>query len=130
VRSILGAVWSSSLFPDRAPAGQALMTVFMGGARDPGAMKLSDYDLTELAARDLASEGLVRGAARAVLVTRWRHAIPQYERGHEERIAELVRAEARWPGLRFLGNYRGGVSVGDVVRSGIETGLSLSRPRP
>jgi protoporphyrinogen/coproporphyrinogen III oxidase len=129
-RRILGAVWSSSLFPGRAPAGQALMTIFMGGARDPGAIKLSDNELTELAARDVASEGLVRGAGRAVLVTRWRHAIPQYERGHEERIAELARAEARWPGLRFLGNYRGGVSVGDVVRSGIETGLSLSRPRP
>jgi oxygen-dependent protoporphyrinogen oxidase len=63
-------------------------------------------------------------------VTRWRHAIPQYERGHEQRIAELAGVEARWPGLHFLGNYRGGVSVGDVVRAGIETGVSLSRPRP
>ncbi len=129
-RRILGAVWSSSLFPGRAPAGQALMTVFMAGARDPGAIKLSDHELTELAARDLASQGLVRGAGRALLVTRLRHAIPQYERGHEQRIAELAGAEARWPGLHFLGNYRGGVSVGDVVRAGIEAGISLSRPRP
>jgi oxygen-dependent protoporphyrinogen oxidase len=129
-RRILGAVWSSSLFPGRAPAGQALMTVFMAGARDPGAIKLSDHELTELAARDLASQGLVREAGRALLVTRWRHAIPQYERGHEQRIAELAGAEARWPGLHFLGNYRGGVSVGDVVRAGIEAGISLSRPRP
>lgn len=129
-RRILGAVWSSSLFPGRAPAGQVLMTVFMAGARDPGAIKLSDHELTELAARDLASQGLVRGAGRALLVTRWRHAIPQYERGHEQRIAELAGAEARWPGLHFLGNYRGGVSVGDVVRAGIEAGVSLSRPRP
>ena len=129
-RRILGAVWSSSLFPGRAPAGHALMTVFMAGARDPGAMKLSDHELTELAARDLESEGLVRAAPRVLLVTRWRHAIPQYERGHEQRIAELAAAEARWPGLHFLGNYRGGVSVGDVVRSGVEAGISLSRPRP
>ena len=128
-RRILGAVWSSSLFAGRAPAGHVLLTVFMGGARDPGAMKLSDFELTELAGRDLAAEGLVRGPARAVLVTRWRQAIPQYELGHEERIAELARAESRWPALHFLGNYRGGVSVGDVVRSGTELGLSLSRPR-
>ena len=129
-RRILGAVWNSSLFPGRAPAGQALMTVFMAGARDPGAIKLSDHELTELAARDLESEGLVRGAPHVLLVTRWRHAIPQYERGHEKRIAELAGAEVRWPGLHFLGNYRGGVSVGDVVRAGVEAGLSLSRPRP
>ena len=122
-------MWSSSLFAGRAPAGHVLLTVFMGGARDPGAMKLSDFELTELAGRDLAAEGLVRGPARAVLVTRWRQAIPQYERGHEERIAELARAESRWPTLRFLGNYRGGVSVGDVTRSGTELGLSLSRSR-
>ena len=129
-RRILGAVWSSSLFAGRAPEGEVLLTVFMGGSRDPGAMKLSDYELTELAGRDLVSEGLVRGPARAILLTRWRQAIPQYERGHEERIAELARAESRWPGLHLLGNYRGGVSVGDVVRSGTEAGLSLSRSRP
>ncbi len=122
-------MWSSSLFAGRAPVGQVLLTVFMGGARDPGAMKLSDYELTELAARDLASEGLVRGPARAVLLTRWRQAIPQYERGHESRIGDLARAEERWPSLHFLGNYRGGVSVGDVVRSGTALGLTLSRPR-
>jgi protoporphyrinogen/coproporphyrinogen III oxidase len=126
-RRILGAVWSSSLFPGRAPAGEVLLTVFMGGARDPGAFKLSDYELTELAGRDLASEGLVRGAPRTILVTRWRQAIPQYERGHAQRIAELARAEDRWPSLRLLGNYRGGVSVGDVVRCATEVGLSLSR---
>ena len=128
-RRILGAVWSSSLFAGRAPEGQVLLTVFMGGARDPGAMKLSDFELTELAARDLVSEGLVRGPARLVQLTRWRQAIPQYEKGHEDRIGELARAEARWPSLHLLGNYRGGVSVGDVVRSGTDLGLTLSRPR-
>jgi oxygen-dependent protoporphyrinogen oxidase len=71
----------------------------------------------------------VRGPARAVLLTRWRQAIPQYERGHEDRIADLARAEQRWPSLHLLGNYRGGVSVGDVVRSGTALGLTLSRPR-
>jgi oxygen-dependent protoporphyrinogen oxidase len=61
-----------------------------------------------------------------VLVTRWEHAIPQYERGHAQRIATLAAAEARWPGLRFLGNYRGGVSVADVIRSGLEAAGSAA----
>lgn len=115
-RRILGAVWSSSLFRGRAPAGHALLTVFLGGSRDPRALELSDAGLVDAAARDLASEGLARGAPEAVLVTRWQRAIPQYEAGHGERIAALVDAERRWPGLRFVGNYRGGVSVGDVIR--------------
>ncbi len=119
-RRILGAVWSSSLFPGRAPAGQILVTVFLGGTRDPGALDLDDDELHQIAARDLAAQGLLRGDPQRVLLTRWSRAIPQYERGHEDRIAELERAEARFPGLRFLGNYRGGISVADVVRSGIE----------
>jgi len=49
--------------------------------------------------------------------TAWDAAIPQYEIGHGARIAALERAESRWKRLTFLGAYRGGISVGDVVRS-------------
>ena len=118
-RRVLGGVWSSSLFPGRAPEGQVLMTVFLGGARDPDAFALSDAELVAAAARDLESEGIVRGQPRLVLLTRWPRAIPQYERGHGARIEALVRAESRWPGLRFVGNYRGGISVGDVLASAV-----------
>ncbi|HEY1253017.1 MAG TPA: protoporphyrinogen oxidase, partial [Thermoanaerobaculia bacterium] len=123
-RRILGAVWSSSLFPGRAPAGRALLTVFVGGARDPGAAALSDAELVALAARDLAAEGLVAGPPEPVRITRWERAIPQYERGHARRLSVLEEAERRWPGLHFRGNYRGGVSVGDVVRQALTTGAS------
>jgi oxygen-dependent protoporphyrinogen oxidase len=118
-RRILGAVWSSSLFPGRAPEGQALFTIFLGGARDPTALALSDEQLVSAAVRDLEAEGLARGQPRLVLLTRWARAIPQYERGHGARIEALARAEARHPGLRFVGNYRGGISVGDVVASAL-----------
>jgi oxygen-dependent protoporphyrinogen oxidase len=123
-RRILGAVWSSSLFPGRAPEGRALMTVFLGGAREPEILAQGDGQLAELAARDLEAEGLVRGSPELVLATRWERAIPQYEIGHAERLASLEAAEARFPGLRFLGNYRGGISVADVVASGLRAGAA------
>ncbi len=119
-RRILGAVWSSSLFPGRAPEGQTLLTAFTGGARDPGAVDLPDEELVATAARDIASALGVRGNPTAVSVMRHAHALPQYEFGHEERIAALVSAERQLPGLTFLGNYRGGISVGDVARNGLE----------
>ena len=114
-RRILGAVWSSSLFPGRAPEGQALLTVFLGGARDPETPRLPDGRLVDLAVRDLEAEELVRGAPSLLLATRWERSIPQYTNGHASRMEALARAEARWPGLRFAGNYRSGISVGDVV---------------
>ncbi len=116
-RRILGAVYSSSLFAGRAPEGQTLLTVFMGGARDPEAATLAEAALVEAAMRDLAAALGVRGAPRAVSVTRYKQALPQYELGHLERMRALEEAERACPGLTFLGNYRGGVSVGDVVKN-------------
>ena len=121
-RRILGAVWSSCLFSGRAPEGQVLLTVFAGGMRDPEAVSLPDEQLVAAAARDLAEAGVASGEPAVVAVTRWPRSIPQYTFGHRERMRALERAEAKWPGLRFAGNYRGGVSVGDVVRSGVEAG--------
>src|SRR5207237_947685 len=82
------------------------------------------------AARDLREQGLVRGEPRILRLTRWPRAIPQYERGHAERIEALERVEARWPGLAFAGNYREGVSVADSLRSGLSAAARLQRVGP
>jgi oxygen-dependent protoporphyrinogen oxidase len=117
-RRVLGAIWSSSLFPGRAPVGRALFTVFLGGARDPGAVDLSDDELVALASGDLAAAE-ISGPFEPIRVTRYHRAIPQYDLSHGDRIASIAEAERRFPGLSFLGSYRGGVSVGDVVRSAL-----------
>jgi oxygen-dependent protoporphyrinogen oxidase len=118
-RRILGCLWTASLFPGRAPDGQALLTIFLGGRLDPNAAGLSDSELLAVAAKDVRSAMGVRGEPRVVALTRWAHAIPQYERGHAARMAALAEAEAKCPGLAFLGNYRGGIAVGDVVRNAL-----------
>ena len=102
---------------EKTRRGQELMTVFLGGARDPETPRLPDGRLVDLAVRDLEAEGLVRGAPSLLLATRWERSIPQYTNGHASRMEALARAEARWPGLRFAGNYRSGISVGDVVKA-------------
>jgi oxygen-dependent protoporphyrinogen oxidase len=118
-RRILGAIWSSSVFTGRAPAGRSLLTVFLGGARDPGAIDLADDELLAVASRDLAAALEIPADFAVVRVTRYARAIPQYDREHESRLDSLARAEARLPGLSFLGSYRGGVSVGNVVRTAL-----------
>ena len=116
---VLGAVWSSALFPGRAPAGKVLLTFFLGGRRNPGGARLDDRAVADAVDAD-ARRAL--GATQAVEIlrtTRYAAAIPQYEAGHGARIRTLAEAEAALPGLRFLGNYRGGISVGDVVENAI-----------
>ena len=116
-RRILGAIWSSTIFPGRAPAGKTLLTVFLGGSRDPAAFDLGDEALLETASRDLAAALRVRAGIELIRVTRYARAIPQYDLDHRGRIETLLQAESRLPGLTFLGSYRGGVSVGDVIRA-------------
>jgi oxygen-dependent protoporphyrinogen oxidase len=118
-RRILGAVWNSCLFPGRAPEGEVLVTAFAGGSRDPSAAALADARLLDLATRELSASLGARSAARLIRVTRYARAIPQYDLDHESRLAALEQAELRNPGLTFIGNYRGGISVGDVVRNGL-----------
>ena len=47
---------------------------------------------------------------------RWARAIPQYTVGHPVRVREIER-EAATLGIRLLGNYLHGVSVGECVAS-------------
>lgn len=117
---VLGAVWSSSLFAGRAPAGQTLITAFLGGERDGGAALLADEEIQRIAAREVGRTLGARREPRVLLLTRYERSIPQYAAGHAARMEALARAEARFPGLSLIGNYRGGVSVGDVVRAAMQ----------
>ena len=47
--------------------------------------------------------------------TRWPRAIPQYWVGHTARITRI--AAATPPCLSLIGNWRGGISMEDCVRS-------------
>lgn len=117
-RRVLGAVFSSTLFPDRAPERHVLLTVFVGGARDPDFVQADPQTLTARVLDDLRSLLGTRGdpAFRAVQV--WPKAIPQYVLGYGrfKDIAEDV--ERRNPGLILAGTYRDGVSLGDAMVSG------------
>jgi len=51
------------------------------------------------------------------IVTRWPQAIPQYELGHNERLARIDAILAEKPGLHVCANWRGGISLADCVSS-------------
>ncbi|HET9042078.1 MAG TPA: protoporphyrinogen oxidase, partial [Burkholderiales bacterium] len=115
-RAILGTLFSSSMFDGRVPDDTVLLTTFVGGARDPALAQSTPDEIATAVERELAA---LLGAAAPLWreVVQWPRAIPQYTLGHLGRIAALERAEAAVPGLFFRANYRGGVSVGDCVKS-------------
>jgi oxygen-dependent protoporphyrinogen oxidase len=118
-RQILGTIFSSSLFPGRAPEGQVLLTNFVGGARQPGLAALPDDELVRLVCEDLRALLGVKGEPVFRRIIRWPRAIPQYNRGYGEVLSALEKLEAAHPGLHFVGNYRGGIAAGQCIRNGL-----------
>lgn len=115
---LLGCVWNSSLFPGRAPAGHALLTCFVGGATDPSAAALPHEDLAQLVHRELVPLLALQAPPGFSHVQMYRHALPQYNLGHLERLTALEQLRAIFPGLFFVGNYLRGPAIGDCVDLG------------
>ena len=114
-RPILGTIFSSSLFPGRAPAGHVALTVFTGGVRRSHLARLGDEQLTATVCRELADLVGARGAPDEVRITRWERAIPQYVVGHRHLTAALEVFENSHRGIFFCANFVGGPSVVDCI---------------
>jgi oxygen-dependent protoporphyrinogen oxidase len=110
-------LFSSTLFADRAPAGDVLLTTFAGGRRQPAVAALDDTELLATVEHELA-ELLGAHSPRWSRIIRWPRAIPQYELGHRERVGAALGAIAKVPGLHLCGSWRDGVAVGDRVVAG------------
>lgn len=116
-RRILGTIFSSTIFRKRAPEGKVHLTTFIGGMRQPEEALRPEEEIVQTALDEQRALLGTPGKPDFVYVTAWKHAIPQYVRGHLERMATVDAVEERIPGLHYCANYRGGISVGDCVKS-------------
>jgi oxygen-dependent protoporphyrinogen oxidase len=118
--SILGTVWNSSLFPGRAPEGHALLTSFVGGATNPGAINKSPEQLAAQVHRELSPLLGLRKEPVFSNVMIWNRAIPQYNLGHTARLAAVESLRTHFPGLFFSGNYLNGPAIGTCVEQAMQ----------
>ncbi|WP_110684987.1 protoporphyrinogen oxidase [Salinicola aestuarinus] len=125
-RLTLGALFPSTLFSARAPAGHKLLNVFIGGRQSPQAAEGDDEALTAQVIKDLRDVLGIRGEPVWRRVVRWPQAIPQYELGHLERIERLDAALEHHATLHLVGNWRGGIAVGDCLENGRLLGETLA----
>jgi oxygen-dependent protoporphyrinogen oxidase len=116
---ILGTIFSSALFPNRAPAGYLNLTSYVGGARYPELASLPADKLVEVALADLRVLLGVKGKPAFVHTAFCPHAIPQYNVGYGKYRELLNDIESKAPNLFFAGHYRDGVSLGDSIVSGV-----------
>lgn len=120
-RQILGTLFMSTLFPDRAPDGQVLLTSFVGGARNPEYADLSAELLYQRVWSDLSDLLGVRGEPTLRAHRYWEAAIPQYSVGHDVFDNTVDTVEAAYGGLFVGGNFLGGIAVPDRVGAGYDS---------
>ena len=116
---ILGTIFSSALFPNRAPAGHVTLTSYVGGTRYPELARLPVAELVETTLADLRVLLGVKGKPVFTQTAVWPQAIPQYNVGYGRYRQMLNDLETAAPGLYFAGHYRDGVSLGDSIVSGV-----------
>ncbi|MBK7189824.1 MAG: protoporphyrinogen oxidase [bacterium] len=115
-KNILGALWSSSIFPGLAPEGRVMLRCMAGGAGNPGVMDLGDEALVELVLADLRGLFGLRGKPELVNIIRHQRAIAQYVPGHLARLQAIDAAAARHGRLWFSGSAYRGIAVNACVK--------------
>lgn len=116
-KSFLGAIWTSTIFPNRCDDDKAAFTLFIGGARSP---YLFDIEKEKLLGKVLSEfKNIMQIKTDPVFIKErmWQRAIPQYNLGYIEHENYFDNFEKENPGIFISGNFRGGISVGDCVKN-------------
>jgi len=124
-RKILGTLWDSSIFPNRAPEGFVLLRTMLGGAR------MSDLALR---GRDTLID-LVTGELKDIMgidvqpdfgqVYTHEKGIPQYTPGHEKRLERIDEIMKKFKGMYITGNAYRGIGVNDCIENSFALAMRI-----
>ncbi len=123
---ILGTLFTSTLFPGRAPDGYVTLASFIGGARNPDLARTDNSKILETTLEDLDILLGINGLPEFTHHVFWEHAIPQYQVGYGVFKNRMSRLESLNDGFFLAGNYRNGISVSDCIISGHDTAERIS----
>ncbi len=128
-RKILGALWDSSVFPNRAPEGKALIRAMVGGVRNPALAALPPEELFRLVRSELSATMGV--TADPILTRSFFHekGIPQYLVGHRKVLGRIEERLAVIRGLHLNSNAYRGIALNDCVLQSRLTARRIARER-
>lgn len=123
--NILGCLWDSSMYESRAPYGDVLLRVMIGGARKPEPAFLKDDDLLMSVRNDLKIILGIDVVPGFVRIYRHEKAIPQYTAGHSVRMKIIEDSLKYHPGLFLTGNSYYGIGINDCVKDAFKTSVKV-----
>jgi oxygen-dependent protoporphyrinogen oxidase len=124
-RALAGCLYTSSLFPDRAPEGRVALTVLAGGTAHA---EIIDWPVRRIL--DAVMDDLRRGLGPLPepvfhRLSRWPRAIPQMNLGHGRVLGEVEALARSFPGLHLTGAYLGGPSLAGCIEGASRVARSI-----
>lgn len=116
-RKILGTLWDSSIFPNRAPEGHVLLRTMIGGARASDLAMLDDSRLKDIVFKELKDIMGLNNEPDFVRIYRHEKSIPQYNIGHSSKLNTIEEMLLKHKDLYLTGNAFRGISVNDCIEN-------------
>lgn len=107
--------WNSSMFSGRAPESKVLMTSFAGRGSNNHGVVMNEEEYARVVEAENARILGIKGQPLDRVVWKDPRALPQYNVGHAQRVAQIQNIVSTIPNLRIVGNFLRGRSIGDCV---------------
>ncbi len=117
-RRIDAVTWTSAKVPGRAPAGYALLRVFLGGGL-PQTVTMSAAELLPIVQEELADLLQITAVPLDYRLAQWPNSYPQADVGHLARVAEIERLLP--PPIYVTGSAYRGLAVPDCIQQARQT---------
>jgi oxygen-dependent protoporphyrinogen oxidase len=117
-RRMLACTFVHAKFDHRAPEGKAMLRCFLGGARDPDVLGLSDEEAVAGVRRELRDILGLTADPLFFRVHRWPASMAQYPVGHGDRVSAIEERLQDLPGLYLAGSAYSGIGISDCIRTG------------
>ena len=126
-RDVLGILFPSDCFAERAPQKGTAYAFFIGGMRHPEMISLSDEEIKRHVIEDLHSMMKYPANTQPDEIEIYRHdkAIPQYESSTANRLRSIDLLQQKYPGLVIAGNLRDGIGMGDRIKQAYDIAASM-----
>lgn len=116
-RFALGSLFSSHMFPGRAPRGHVLLETLIGGRRHPERLELDDESMISQVYDDLSGLLVLPEKPCFAHVMRPRAGIPQLEEGYPLLLSWLEKIHADNAGLHVCGFGWHGIGINDMTKA-------------
>ncbi|PHR24561.1 MAG: protoporphyrinogen oxidase [Desulfotalea sp.] len=124
-RFTLGALFSSNMFPGRAPKDHVVFEALVGGRRHPEKLELDAETLTRKALKDMQHILGIDKEPVYTTILRSAGGIPQLERNYPELLKWQQSAQEQDPSLFISGFGWGGIGLNDMMKSGTRIAEAL-----